>query len=430
MGKSAASADLLTYTNVSRFFYVQCGAWCLQCALAPDMLAQTLGIEAKTFETQSGGIILGLCAAVMWCVTMGWIATSQMSEFAQRKVLQYTLIAPVLLVASMFWKTGHQTDFGLQLNVAFHVVNFGLPLYVLYGKNKAVKGASEYDGGNSRMRSILRVAYVQQLGWGLGWFLAENDTYAMVGGEVESGASEVMAKVLGACLILLAMMTIAISQCAEADQKKYIQYGLAGQMGFVTLFLAGGMGDLMLKNTTLQMTQFQFALMILNIMLMIWGAYPATGKTWFMRWSYVFWAVGCAGFRANSKLLLGMLQIPQVDSQWGNCISWLMGLLCMWCIVAAQSDDGAQRKALQYHLVSQTYGLYLVLIGDLNVGDLFGAQVAFLAISFYLCYPQYFSFLDGVVDAITSVGGKAVSKMKRGSVSPKGRKRSQTPKKR
>lgn len=413
--------SLLTYENLCRFFCLYFSAILVTTFVQPTyFFADAQQIDAKWLGEGNANVVVAWIQAVCWSYACIYFCASDLSPYAQRKLLFFTRIGSLGMIASVFTNGMDLLPQAAQHKmIATQLVMTGFTLYVLlsvYAGNETRSGSRTQN----RQTSCLRVMYLQQFAWALGWLFNADNTMGMLGGTVDAGASQFYVRILGVSVFTIATCTAVVAErFSDADQKKYIQYMVIGMLGWVYAFGAAA-GDMIYNKVGIEMAQAQLFMLMGNLIALVWAIYPAEAKVWYLRFRVVQWFLISFLIFLNPQL---PTKLAAMTTQYSDEASTLIGallfnlaLVALW---ASTASEGAQDRQMQYSCFGWVFFLYMsAWEGKFDLGIFLIPDAVLLLYKAFLVYPQYFAFLDSKLNAMKR--SKSPSPMRRG--------RSQTPK--
>mmetsp|Transcript_126 Transcript_126/g.234 ORF Transcript_126/g.234 Transcript_126/m.234 type:complete len:427 (+) Transcript_126:96-1376(+) len=422
---------MLSLKAVARFHYVSLWATAAACYLAPAWAQSNMGaLFGLDLSSPIVGVLLKAHCAVLVYFGALFAAVAQFeSEVAKKKALQYGMGAECTLVGVLFWKgKNFLPDNLLYAALAACFVGILVTSLSVYHFNKFVGKPDPADSTSQSVTKALRSEYTQLFVIAL-MFLSCPVVDEFIPGLPKGPGLDLYICARGAITIGQSMLMMGIARCDPDSQKLTLQYAMVARLGdwfYTTSLLAPVL--LSNKGSGERNVQLFLAYQILNTLYMIHACYPANGRKWLLRFSYLLYAYVAYLLLAFPKLGSLLFQLPEVGSA-ADILGFAFALLALLFAAAAQFDFDSQTVVLKYAsflyfgVVAMSYP-YLGL--KYNFGRLSYVAFFFLVGGFADWYVENnSSTFAAILAKLTPMKGTAKSK---GASSKKSsRNRSKTP---
>lgn len=331
-----------------------------------------------------------------------------------RKVLQYYMGGFISLIIFIIADGRQESNLHLLIWAFINAFLLVIVVYVWHKEAKNVNAQKEW-----RFTMTLRLCYVIMcLGVALDFSGKVLEAYV---DQTPAKDPAVLAsrKLFSMFRIFIIGTLIAASQIDAEDQKKILQYFMAGWLTVIPRIAV-------LKSPLLVLQTWVGIKLNISVLLIVTHVvYGGTLEKLVIRCFYMFQgALALIGFM-NTKLFL-QLTSPTVDSlDAGIIIAGSYGFFCLLFAAIAQMDASSHRMALQYSLVGHllhAYVFYHVTTGDLWTNYGLQCAVCWFLFKLLVTYREELC-ISSICSRFTfGLGGKSSQKrsaMRDGSQSPK-----------
>jgi len=215
------------------------------------------------------------------------------SEAAQRKIMQYTILHPIIELVCIARVWGQQAESKLQTQASACVISIAFTVMCLYVFNKKPKASSKGKEASKCMTCTVRLLYVYHTIMAV-MIVADP---LNVGSKVAAASSGYLSRV-GCVHVLLAMTLMAAAQCGGDVQKKFLQYSMCLPVLNLLFKMPLALPALWVKDDsgfTGPVLAYTFAVIgWIRICLPVLACYKQSCRTWMLRGSHLFY--GAAGF--------------------------------------------------------------------------------------------------------------------------------------
>jgi hypothetical protein len=415
----------ISYTNLSRFMYVQAAGWAASMIFMPDMFTQIMGMPADAFKDKPMQLLKNIVAVCAVTMTALWAAVSQLDNASQRKCHQYAIVCYVIVLYGFFMAKDILDPTMWQVNIGQSVLNIVLPMLVLYVWNKPQTVVGPTDASKTR---ACRILYINFLLWGVLYLVAPEAvlTNFNCGAMLASPYCTLLCTVIGAVCITSGMLFAAAAQLGSDAQKKMLQYSMTNNVAWIVNMGAGGFGMfVMAGDQGVQKAQFVTVLHLGFIASAIHACYPSGLRMWILRSLYVLQAMTAIHFLTAPDYALASWGIDDKAVLGGA--KWLgvqILTIALGLMAVTQCSDAVQKKYLQYTMyIPNAVVAYFAATG-MDVGQALPTICLFTLLTTYDLYG------DAIMAKLTSGKASMKTTAKAGGKSPRSRKRSATPMKR